>query len=100
MYQSKTVEGKKIRGRNLLVLSIFLFVGWGAAAEQAKGALLVDIQDTFVLKSILCLITPAVSIEFNFRGLKRIIHGVRPYIKQPKKATQRPIRHQSGPQPF
>lgn len=54
-----------MRDKNLLVLAIFLFVGWGAAAMQARGALLVNIQDTFpVSYSALGLIAPAVTIGF------------------------------------
>lgn len=59
-----------MRDRDLLVLSIFLFGGLGAVAMQVKGAVLVNIQDTFLVsKSILGLVAPAGTIGFIFSVL-------------------------------
>ena len=54
-----------MKNRNLLVFSIFLLTGWGAAAGQARGALLKPIQDTFLVsKSVLGLTAPVIMLGF------------------------------------
>ncbi len=51
--------------RSLLLLSLFLFVGLAGVVMQVRGALLLNIQDTFpVSKSILGLVAPASAIGF------------------------------------
>jgi MFS family permease len=54
-----------MKNRNLLVLSIFLLTGWGAAAGQARGALLKPIQDTFLVsESVLGLTASVIMLGF------------------------------------
>jgi MFS family permease len=54
-----------MKNRNLLVLSIFLLTGWGAAVGQARGALLKPIQDTFLVsESVLGLTAPVIMLGF------------------------------------
>lgn len=54
-----------MKNKNLLLLSIFLLTSWGAAAAQARGALLKPIQDAFLVsKSFLGLVAPAIMFGF------------------------------------